>query len=220
MKSTLRLAGWALLMLVLAFDSVHAGDSANQATWIKVGSSDGITVSRAQIPGDPVFAYKGEGVLEAPFGKLISVSRDVPRQTEWVNRLEVARVLHELSPDHRIVYLKIDSPWPVSDRDFVLDSHFSVDRIKKTATFDIRSVEDAAAPVDSCCVRGIVHNNHVEMRMIDGDKTEIMAEAHVDPRGSLPSWLVNAVQKTFPRKSIAGLLKQVAKPDIQDYFSH
>jgi hypothetical protein len=209
----------ALLIGTSALSPAHAGDDGDLGKWIEVGKSDGITVSRKEIPGDPVFAYKGEGVLNAPIGKLISVSRDVSRQKEWVNRLEMAKVLRELEPGHRVIYLKIDTPWPVSDRDFVIDSRMTVDRAKKTAVFDIHSVEDPLAPPDDCCVRGKVHFNHIEMRGLDGGRTAITAEAHVDPRGSIPKWIVNKIQKTFPHKSIEGLLKQVAKPDIPDFFA-
>jgi hypothetical protein len=196
-----------------------AQDSNAGGEWKKVGSSEGITVYRKEVPGDPVFAYKGEGTLEAPAGKLISVARDIPRQPEWVNRLEEARVLREVGPNHRIIYLKVDSPWPVSDRDFVIESKLVIDAKRKSARFENRSVEDSLAPPNKCCVRGVVHRNQINLEMIDAGRTGISAEAHVDPRGSLPAWLVNKVQQTFPRKTIAGLLRQVAKPDIVDYFT-
>jgi hypothetical protein len=38
----------------------------------------------------------------------------------------------------------------------------------------------------------------------------------VDPRGSVPKFLVNMVQKSWPHKTITSLRKQVAKPDIKD----
>ena len=187
--------------------------------WVQLGVEDGITVSRRKMPGDPVLAYKGEGVLNAPLGKLITVSRDTPRQVEWVNRLEVAKVIREITPFDRIIYLKIRSPWPVTDRDFLLESRLEVDRIKKTAIFDVHSIEDPQMPPDKCCVRAVMHSSHVELKALDDARTSISAEAHADPRGALPTWLVNLVQKTFPRKSIEGLLRQVAKPDIKDFFA-
>jgi hypothetical protein len=197
---------------------VQAQDTAADAAWVQLGEEDGITVYRKKVPGDPVFAYKGVGTLDAPLGKIITISRDTPRHTEWVNRLEVAKVIRELTPYDRIIYMKVDSPWPVSDRDFVVESKFTVDRQKRTASFDMHSVTDPLAPPDDCCVRAEVHSNHVDLRDAGNGRTWISAEAHVDPRGSLPSWLVNFVQRTFPRKSVEGLLKQATKPDIQDFF--
>ena len=207
-----RLAAPLLALLLLA-PAARAGD------WEKVGEDDGITIYRRQLPGDPVFAYKGEGVLDAPLGKIITVARDTAHQKDWVNRLKVAKVLHELTPFDRIIYMRYGAPWPVSDRDVVFESKLTVDRAAHTAVIDVHSVTDPLAPPDACCVRAEVRDNHMEFKAVDGGKTAVLAVAHMDPRGSLPAWLVNLVQKTFPRKSLDALLKQVSRPEIADFFS-
>ncbi len=38
----------------------------------------------------------------------------------------------------------------------------------------------------------------------------------MDPKGSIPAWIVNRVQRTFPHKTLIGLLNQVKKPDIAE----
>jgi hypothetical protein len=102
----------------------------------------------------------------------------------------------------------------------VVESKLEVNRADHSAVMEFHSVEDALAPEDRCCVRGVVHRNRVTMVAAQGGKaTQIDAEAHVDPKGSIPGWIVNIVQKTFPHKSIRGLLKQVAKPDVSDEFA-
>jgi hypothetical protein len=204
--------------LLLLWPSPRTTRSDDSAPWVQVGNEDGITVSRKKMAGDPVFAYKGEGVLNARIGKLITVSRDTARQPEWVNRMATARIVREITPFDRIVYVRFHCPWPLNDRDFVLESRLMADRTKRTAVFDVHSIQEAALPPDPCCVRGDMHSSHVELKALDEKRTHISAEAYVDPRGALPAWLVNLVQKTFPRKSIQGLLKQVVKPDIVDFF--
>lgn len=209
------ISSFVLLTSFLAIGAIAAAEG----EWAEVGKSDGIMILRKEIPGDPVFAYRGVGTLDAPLGKVISVSRDVHRQPEWVNRLEEARVVRELGPNHRIVYMKVDTPWPVSDRDFVVESKLTVDREKRTAVIEVHSVEEPGLPPSDCCVRGQMHRNLIRLAgSPDGTKTEVDAEAHVDPKGSIPKWMVNVVQKTFPQKSLKGLLRQVKKPDILDYL--
>mgnify|MGYP005817522731 CR=1 FL=1 len=206
--------------LLFVFTSLcFASDVAPEsAPWVEVGKENGITISRRKLQNDPVFAYRGEGTLEASIGKIISVALDVPRRVEWVNRLEVARVVRDISPNHKIIYMKVRAPWPVNDRDFLVDSVFQFDPKKQAASFDMKSVEDPTVPPDRCCVRAHVSSNHIELKATSDKRTEVVAEAHVDPKGSLPAWLVNLVQKTFPRKTLEGLLKQVNKPDISDYL--
>jgi hypothetical protein len=43
-----------------------------------------------------------------------------------------------------------------------------------------------------------------------------VAEVMVDPRGSVPTFLVNMVQRSWPFQTLTALRKQVAKPDIKD----
>jgi hypothetical protein len=220
----LRPAGFAIFCALALLDpSARSADAPPPSPrpddgWVQVGVQEGITVSRKRVPGDPMFAYKGEGVLNAPIGKLIAVSRDTARQPEWVNRMVAARILREITPFDRIIYIKIHSPWPVKDRDFVLESKLVVDRARKTAVFDVHSVQDPLGPADACCVRAEMRSNHIEMKAVDAERTSISAEAHVDPKGALPAWLVNLVQKTAPHKTIQGLLRQVAKKDVADFF--
>jgi len=38
----------------------------------------------------------------------------------------------------------------------------------------------------------------------------------VDPRGSVPTFMVNLVQRSWPYKTLTALRKQVAKPDLKD----
>ena len=45
--------------------------------------------------------------------------------------------------------------------------------------------------------------------------TFVVVEMHTDPMGSIPSWLVNLVQKSWPLKTIQGLRSQVKKPFVR-----
>jgi hypothetical protein len=42
-------------------------------------------------------------------------------------------------------------------------------------------------------------------------KTKLTVEVHTDPKGMLPSWLVNAIQKGWPSKTLNGLVKRARK---------
>jgi len=47
----------------------------------------------------------------------------------------------------------------------------------------------------------------------------VVAEVHTDPKGSLPKWLVNLVQKSWAHTTLMGLRAQVGKasgPDDPD----
>ena len=65
------------------------------------------------------------------------------------------------------------------------------------------------------------------MRLIAGDwymkplapnKTRVILEVLMDPRGSLPVWFVNIVQRDYPVNALGGLRRQTAKPDIKPFL--
>ena len=49
----------------------------------------------------------------------------------------------------------------------------------------------------------------------DGKRCRLTVELHADPKGLLPAWLVNFFQKDSVRLTIAGIRKQVQKPDLK-----
>ena len=54
-------------------------------------------------------------------------------------------------------------------------------------------------------------------RLVEGgQKTLVVTEIHADPKGSLPTWVVNMFQKDWPVKTIRNLRAQVAKGDIKE----
>ena len=68
------------------------------------------------------------------------------------------------------------------------------------------------------CVRGQLDRSAYTMTSIDGGKrTHLIVEIHADPKGSVPKWLVNLFQKAWPRNTIEGIMRQVAKPDVHEH---
>ena len=89
------------------------------------------------------------------------------------------------------------------------------DRQNRVFTTMIESVEHPKKPVQDCCVRGQAFGTFYRFEALPGqNKTRLEVEVHTDPKGSLPSWLVNLVQKSWPRDTLMGLLKEAQKPEI------
>ena len=90
--------------------------------------------------------------------------------------------------------------------------------------FSYYSVTDKLAPETDDYVRGHFKQGKFELTVAerknkDGSVTKgtmVVAEVVVDPRGSVPTFIVNMVQKSWPHNTLMALRKQVAKPDIKD----
>ena len=69
-------------------------------------------------------------------------------------------------------------------------------------------------PESDCCVRAIAHKTYWRFTKVNEGQTLVEVEAYTDPMGHLPAWLVNAIQKNWPRNSILSVAERASKPDI------
>jgi hypothetical protein len=135
-----------------------------------------------------------------------------------MEQVESAEIIKEFSPMDRIVYLHLDPPWPITDRDAVLRETLEVDRANKKITLRIKSVEDPSRPVRDDRVRANIRHAFFEITPIEGGKkTAMIAESHADPKGSIPKFLVNLYQTRLPRKTLLSLLVRTQKEDVKEH---
>jgi hypothetical protein len=185
---------------------------------------DGIKMYRHDVAGSSIVALRGEGFVAAPITRVASVLVDRKRSTEWIDRLVKTKLLRELSDTESVEWDHIKTPTPLKDRDFVFKTTIATDPAQKKVVFSYHSVTDPLAPETDDYVRGSFKNGKFELTMAsrknkDGSITRgtiVNAEVEVDPRGSVPKFIVNMVQKSWPHQTLVALRKQVAKPDIKD----
>jgi hypothetical protein len=201
-----------------------AGAPTKPPAWELFDEEDGVRMYRRDVPGSDVVALRGEGFVAAPIARVASVLIDRKRATEWIDRLVKTKLLRAISETESINWNHIKTPTPLKDRDFVFKTVLTTDPAQKKVLFSYYSVTDPAAPVTDDYVRGEFQQGKFELTMAsrknkDGSVTRgtiVVAEVVVDPRGSVPTFLVNMVQKSWPYKTLTALRRQVAKPDIKD----
>jgi hypothetical protein len=188
-----------------------------QPAWEKIGDDDGIAVYRREVPGSPIVAFKGEGIVSASILRVSSVIVDSSRATEWIDSLKEARILRQISETETIHYDHVGTPIVMKDRDFVSDCKLEFDPAQKTVSLKIHSVSDASAPKTDYVRGELLHSSFVLTSIEHGTKTHVVAEIHVDLKGSVAKWIVNLFQKKWSYNTITSLRRQAAKPDIQDH---
>jgi len=207
----------ALFLLLTLLNTPSTLRAATPLGWEKIGNDDGVEVFKKDVPGSPFVAFRGEGVIDAPLWKVFSVMADDKRSIEWVDDLVEFHVIRNVSQFERIEYNHVGTPFVVKDRDFVMDIKVVPDHLKRTILVLMHSVGDPAAP-ETKYVRGVIMESSFILRSIDaGGKVLMTAEVHVDPKGSIPSWLVNLLQKDWPHNTLYKLRKQCAKNDIKRF---
>ena len=206
----------ALFCALLSGSLLAAGTPPKDLPWEKFDEDDGIAVFRREVPGSSVIALRGEGVVNAPILRVLSVLVDTARAPEWIDSLTETKVVRKLSDDEFIEWDHIATPVILKDRDFVFDIKLVLNPKDKQVSLNYHSVYDSGAPKTDY-VRGEFSYGTFRLTSIDGGKkTRFLCEVLADPKGSVAKWIVNLFQKDWPHKTIESLRKQVAKPDIKD----
>jgi hypothetical protein len=197
--------------------ALFAGPAAVGNGWELIDESDGVRVWRRTLPDSSVLAFRGAATVDAPIARVIGVLLDSEHSTEWVDLLIESRRLRESDDGAVILYNRYDLSWPLQDRDYVLRRVLELDPDAGRVTATYTSVEDPAWPEQGCCVRALSAPTSWRFRREGPDRTAVEVEVATDPRGSIPAWLVNLVQRDWPRKSIRNLAARAGRPDVTPY---
>ena len=184
------------------------------AGWEAMDTRAGVVVERKTMPGSALFAFRGEGEFEAPIGLLVKVLKEPSIATEWVDMMTEHTVIRKTGENKKLIYESYGLPWPISDRDYVMVETCGYDDDKKIFTIDYESVEDAAKPGRSDHVRAMAFRTFWRLEKIDAGHTKVEVEVFTDPKGILPAWAINMIQKDWPWKTIDGLVKRANQGDL------
>ena len=208
---------WFVALSVLMFSWGSVGFAAPDPSegWELVANEDGVLVHAKEVEGSSVLAFRGEGLIKASLARTLSVVLDQSRNVEWTALMLEARYIKQLSPTKWHVYQHYDGPFPTTDRDFVMELEITLDQANRKSELVFRSVNVPGYPEFDCCVRADLVRSYFSFEEQSDGSTLLISEIHLDPKGWIPKWVVNLVQKDWEADNFAGLRKQVQKTDIK-----
>ena len=194
------------LLLVLGMNSASA-----QNDWKLSIEKDGIKVYTSMVPDSKVKAIKVECDLNAAPSQLVALVMDVTTAPDWVSHVKSAKLIKQVSPEELYYYTEVSLPWPAANRDFV--AHLIVSQNPDTK---VVTIDGPAVPGFVPVKKGIVRIDHSFGKWIitpaGPSQLHVEYSIHVDPGGSLPSWLVNMFATDAPLQIFKSLKTQLQKP--------
>ncbi len=190
--------------------ALAAGSGNSPSGWERLSDEDGIVVYQKDLAGVATISLRGEAVLDANPEDVFAVMKDNAAAHEWMPMVVEKRDLKQISETERIEYTHISMPWPLSDRYFVNSG--TVEHLADgTLKVFVKSVDKPEyAEVDK--VLGELKYSEFLLKPVDdGQRTSLVLEVNTDIKGHVPKWMVNAAQKSWPRKFLTGLRDQLAK---------
>jgi hypothetical protein len=201
----------ALLLLLVVLPAAANDEQA----WKLARDEDGIKAYLLVQDDSPLLAFKAEAVLDASVELVLSVVLDAEHAEDWIPRLAASEVLRWIDePRSYIQYTEFDAPWPVSNRTFV--SRVDVELDPTNYEVEIRYAYAPDAPLNVDAVQGSADGSYYILVPIDGGRrTHFTAVSVADPKGRIPSWLINWIGKTWAHSAMSSLQKRIASPEAE-----
>jgi hypothetical protein len=203
-----------LMVCILLTFSAMSGFAATQNNWEKIDDDQGIQVFRKSMPGSDIVAFKGAGIVDASLETIFWVLCDAEHEEQWVEMLIDNYILENMTPFDRVQYQNFDLPWPLSDRDFVYRAVATTDKQGRLHLV-LNSVGHPKTPETKGVRAEIMRSGFVLTPRPDG-KTFVEVSIFSDPKGILPTWVINLVQESWPMETMVGIRKQVKKEFVKE----
>ena len=203
-----RSARWAGVVLGAALAAWPVARADAPGRWLLLYERDGFRAF--EMRGEPP-AYRAEGTLNVGLAEVAAVLVDLPRQREWVSHLAESRLLEGDPLASSVVYSRYDLPWPVRDRDAVIESVVTERPWEGEVHVRFRSTTMALAPGRLECIRVPLCEGEFTLAQAGPDRVRVTYTIRLDPGGSLPAWLVRHFIRDAPADTLARFRRQVMR---------
>jgi len=203
---------FSLIFSVLSIYGMHPNDF----DWKIKEEKDGIKVFTAPRHEETgIIPIKASTTIKHPLPRILSVLATTERKKEWIPNLLEAYTVEKKSKYERIEYTLYDSPWPFYDRAFVISTKGRYNKDEHSIYIDIASTEHDKVPLNPEYVRGNTYIGSIFMKGMSQNETFFEITLLTDFKGSIPTWIINMVQRKWPYKMFRNIKSQLEKEDIE-----
>jgi hypothetical protein len=175
--------------------------------WEKISEKEGIVVERRPHAGSVFYELRATARLNDPPATVFATVSNYRAFAEFIPYMKSLSVLRE-EGDTAYVYERIGMPL-VADRDYTLKLNKRVDAAGQVYSLDFESADDAGPPPQKSLVRAQhIRGSWTLQPGAGGKGTLLIYEFYSEPGGSLPSFIVNAAQRSAPREVVLAMIRR------------
>lgn len=203
-KISLLLLLFSVSVIVYAQQQSVYQQQDNRLAWELVRDENNIQVYTVESGSSEIIKAKAVAVISSPLDDIKQILDNVEQRHEWVPYLLRSRIVETRSEVENIEYALFAAPWPASDRDFI----YSVQVREYSPAhllYVMKSIEMASVPENNSIVRAELFESIYSLTAIEKNTTKVEVIFHTDPKGWLPGWIVNIIQKALPYKIMKNL---------------
>ena len=162
--------------------------------WVFVAESQGVTIHSREVVGHPEFEFRGSLIINQPVEVIGAVLADIPSFTRWFYKCTLARKVPDgISSDLEfLLYVAIETPWPLWNRDVVYAVRTEIDITSGKISVHGKAHQGPGVPVSKDHVRVSDSELHWVLERLDSNRTKVTFSKWIDAGGKLGSYLSNA----------------------------
>lgn len=135
---------------------------------------------------------------------LESEIKNINNYTSWVYGNKRSGIIKKVDDDNIIYFTEAHLPWPIQDRDLVLELNVKPATATNPLTFTVKSISGVLPPKDHF-IRVPYSLAIWRITPLPGNRTKVDYTFSIDPGGSIPGWLVNMTIAKGPYESFIKL---------------
>jgi hypothetical protein len=179
--------------------------------WELVEDEDDIKVWSLEIPDKDLPGFRGITMVNATIDELLAELLDFNSHSQWMwNTLE-SRLVKRLSDTRAIIYNMVNAPWPVKDRDMVMESDYRFTPDHKALTIRFRQTKEGGVPIPWRVIRVPRIEGFYRFWSESPTRTNVLYQVEVDIGGNVPDFSARRYARKLPFETLEALRERVEK---------
>jgi len=180
----------------------------NENTWKKSLDKDEIVIYTRKVETTSVKEFLAKAEMEGSIKKFKQIMSEVDAYENWMPNVKSAEVIKERSQNDFTYHMKLNAPFPFTDRDVVQQIIFT--QSGQELIMDLVNKPEAIETF-SDYVRMPRADGRWTIQQITEDKISINFQYLTDPGGGIPTWLINSFLVKNPHLILLEIKKMMVE---------
>jgi hypothetical protein len=199
-----------LLGLPLIFSSLVCTAEDNAENWTLAKEKDGVKVLIRKVKGSDFNEFEATTKIKTSVNALVEVYEDPNKCVDWLPDCKASSLVKKESDSRYYSYTEVNNPWPIQNRDYVLQIDLAKNADTGEETINFKEVKDLV-PENKCCVRMSMVNGFWKFTPAQDGYVDVTYRYHFHPGGKLPVSAVNAALPDLPIDTLTKMKKYLEK---------
>jgi len=208
MRSLIGKMSWFLLV-ILCFNNCYS-----QTEWALKKDKDGIKVYTGKAADSKFNMIRVSCKLNGSLSSLASILLQPEIQPEWVIATKTTKLVKRLANNHIYYYTIASIPWPLSNRDLIIDLWIQQDSLTKKMIIHANTIDKIIPPIAGL-ERVLFSQATWEVIPIAVNQIQVEYILKINPGGGIPAWVVNMFITKGPFESFYNLSKIIQEKRFQ-----